>query len=236
MPGYTIRNGRIYRTQRTTVPRTQQTEPEPEPELIIEPVEQPVEPEQPTAPEKNLPDPPKLLVDTTFEPMPQAAIQPMLQQVWPLENEIVYDLGCGDGRILIEAVKSFGCKAVGIEINPATADLAKKNVEESGLDGILVIQGNARDYDLSDANVITMYLFPDVMKEIIPNIKPGARVVSFEHEIPGTNCIKKTAKIGDTNYTYFTWVKPRDNVDYTIKAQIIPQKPTPQIKPFSLVE
>jgi hypothetical protein len=249
MPGYTIRGGRVYRVQRTTrviqqpvAPATppvvqKPTEPEPpvvKPEEPDNPPPKP-EPDQPAKPtiDKYPPDPPELLVDATYEPMPQAAVKPMLQQVWPLRNEVVYDLGCGDGRIIIEAVRSFGCKAVGIEINPVTAALAKKNMEESGLGRMLVIQGNATDYSLADANVITMYLFPDVMKQIIPNIRPGTRVVSFEHEIPGVDCTKKCVEIDGVTYTYYTWVKPRESVNYA-NEDLIRQQSAPQ-RPFSLV-
>jgi SAM-dependent methyltransferase len=167
-----------------------------------------------------------------FEPMPQAAVNAMLQQVYPLEGEILYDLGCGDGRILIEAVESFSCRAVGIEINPETAALARENIEESGLGRMLVVQGNVKDYSLEDADVITMFLFPELMEEILPNIKPGTRVVSFEHAIPGVDCTERTATVGDTEYTFYTWVKdPQRTVEYTrpVAAQAAP------VRPFSLV-
>lgn len=247
MSGYTVRGGRVYRVQRTTrtvvqpavqTPAAQKapepTTPAPKPDEPSNPPPKP-EPDQPAKPtlDKYPPDPPELLVDATFEPMPQAAVKPMLQQVWPLRSETVYDLGCGDGRIIIEAVRSFGCKAVGIEINPVTATLAKKNMEESGLGRMLVIKGNAADYSLADANVITMYLFPDVMKEVIPNIEPGTRVVSFEHEIPGVDCLKKTVEIEGVTYTYYTWVKPRESISYANEG-LIQQQSAPD-RPFSLV-
>jgi len=179
----------------------------------------------------NLPETPSLLFeDSVFEPMPQEAVNAMLQQVYPLEGEVLYDLGCGDGRILIEAVSSFGCRAVGIEINPETVALAKQNVEDSGFGRILIVQGNVKDYNLDDADVITMYLFPELIEELLPHIRPGTRVVSFEHEIPGVDCTRKTAMVGDVEYTFYTWVKDSQRaVGYAMPESTQP------VRPFSLV-
>ena len=179
----------------------------------------------------DLPEAPSLLFeDSVFEPMPQEAVNAMLQQVYPLEGEVLYDLGCGDGRILIEAVSSFGCRAVGIEINPETVALAKQNVEDSGFGRILIVQGNVKDYNLDDADVITMYLFPELIEELLPHIRPGTRVVSFEHEIPGVDCTRKTAMVGDVEYTFYTWVKDSQRaVGYAMPESTQP------VRPFSLV-
>jgi predicted RNA methylase len=111
-------------------------------------------------------------------------VQAMLTVADLTPEDIVYDLGCGDGRIVKMAYERWGADAVGIEINERTAALARKNCE--GLPDVKILHGDARKYNLRNATVVTMYLDPSLMHELIPKVDKTARViVSYLHPVPG---------------------------------------------------
>jgi SAM-dependent methyltransferase len=97
-------------------------------------------------------------------------------------NDLVYDLGAGDGKIAIAAAKEFGAKAVGIEFNPNMAAYAQRNANQSGVGHLVkIINGDIFVEDFSKATVVTLYLLPDLNIQLRPTIlkmKPGTRVVS----------------------------------------------------------
>lgn len=102
-------------------------------------------------------------------------------------GEVVYDLGCGDGRFLIEANKTYGAKAIGIEISPVVSGLAKLNVWCNGAD-VRIHRGNFNKFDFSNADVIFCYLVSDQMVtlgERFRQLKKGTRVLSRRFQIPG---------------------------------------------------
>ncbi|MEW6672250.1 MAG: methyltransferase domain-containing protein [Thermodesulfobacteriota bacterium] len=104
-----------------------------------------------------------------------------------LPGEVVYDLGCGDGRFLIEANKTYGARAVGIEISPPVCGLAMLTAWISRAD-VVIRCASFRACDFSDADVIFCYLVPDqmaVLKEKFKELKKGCRILSRRFEIPG---------------------------------------------------
>jgi cyclopropane fatty-acyl-phospholipid synthase-like methyltransferase len=105
-------------------------------------------------------------------------------------GETVYDLGCGDGRILITAAKRFSARGVGIEISQKLVDETNRTIRRENLDTQITVQrGHLMDVDLSAADVVTLYLETGSNELIRPNLekylKPGARVVSHDFEIRG---------------------------------------------------
>jgi SAM-dependent methyltransferase len=106
----------------------------------------------------------------------------MLKTAKVTPNDLVYDLGSGDGRIAIAAAKNFGARAIGIEFNPEMAQLAQRNVDRSGVaDRVKIINGDIFVEDFSKATVVTMYLLPELNMALRPTIlkmKPGTRVTS----------------------------------------------------------
>jgi protein-L-isoaspartate O-methyltransferase len=121
---------------------------------------------------------------------PQQIVDRMLELADPKPNETVYDLGSGDGRILITAVQRYRSKAVGIEISEVLVKTATDRIKQLGLQNdARVINGDFLQVDLSPADIVTMYLATDVNEMLRPNLekqlKPGARVVSHEYAIPG---------------------------------------------------
>ena len=106
----------------------------------------------------------------------------MLKTAKVTPNDLVYDLGAGDGKIAIAAAKEFGARAIGIEYNPDMAAFAQRNAVRSGVgDRVKIINGDIFKEDFSKATVVTMYLLPDLnlkLRPIVLKMKPGTRVVS----------------------------------------------------------
>ncbi len=125
-----------------------------------------------------------------FVPSPQEVVDQMLQVAGVKKDEMVYDLGCGDGRILITAAQKFGARATGVELDPDLFKKTQQRIHELKLeDRVKVIHGNLLEVDLSPANVVTLYLLTDSNSKLKPNLekylKPGSRVVSHDFQILG---------------------------------------------------
>jgi len=125
-----------------------------------------------------------------FVTSPQRAVDKMLEMANLKPGETLYDLGCGDGRILIAAAKSYHVKAVGIEISERLVKTAEDNVRSDGLEGqVKIIHGDFMKADLSNADVVTLYLMTAANEKLRPDLekylKKDARVVSYDYPIPG---------------------------------------------------
>jgi len=124
-------------------------------------------------------------------------------------DDIVYDLGCGDGRILIIAVKEFGVKkAVGVEIREDKVREAIENAQKAGvLDKVTIIHGDMFEIDVSEATIVTLFLLTSVNEKLKPKLekelKPGTRVVSHEFRIPGWKP-KEVIEVRDNNFISHT--------------------------------
>lgn len=124
--------------------------------------------------------------DVGYIVTPPEVVDAMLAMAEVGPADIVYDLGSGDGRIPIAAVRDFGAReAIGIEIDPGLVALSREKAERAGVAGrTRFIEGDIFETDFSDASVVTMYLFPQINRELRPRIlsrlEPGTRVVSHE--------------------------------------------------------
>jgi len=120
--------------------------------------------------------------DVVWVPTPDALMEAMLDIVKIQGNDILYDLGSGDGKIVIGAAQRYGIKAVGIEYNPDLVALAKRNAARAAVnDKVAFIRGDIFKMDFSEATVLTLYLLPDLNLKLKPTIlamRPGTRVVS----------------------------------------------------------
>ena len=130
-----------------------------------------------------------------FVPTPLPVVRRMLEIAGLRANEILYDLGCGDGRILIVAAREFGARAIGIEIRKDLVEQCHREVVKHGLqDRVKIIHANFFEVNISDADVVTLYLLTSVNERLRPKLekelKPGARVVSHDFEIVGWKPIR----------------------------------------------
>jgi SAM-dependent methyltransferase len=120
--------------------------------------------------------------DVIWVPTPDEVVDRMLRMAQVTPNDLVYDLGAGDGKIAIAAAKKFGARSVGIEYDPDMAKHAQGNVEKAGVAGrARVVRGDIFATDFSQATVVTMYLLPTLNMKLRPTIlsmRPGTRVVS----------------------------------------------------------
>lgn len=118
-----------------------------------------------------------------FVPTPQDVVDRMLELAEVSENDVVYDLGCGDGRIVIRAAERYGARGVGIDIDPQRVAESRANAERAGVSHLVeFIQQDALQVDVSDATVVTLYLLSSSNIKIRPiltsQLEPGARIVS----------------------------------------------------------
>jgi protein-L-isoaspartate O-methyltransferase len=125
-----------------------------------------------------------------YIPSPQVVVEKMLEAARVKPGEVVYDLGSGDGRIVITAAEKFQARAVGVELRADLCKSTQAKIRELGLqDRVKLIQGNLLNVDLSPADVVTLYLLTSSNERLRPNLekylKPGARVVSNDFEIRG---------------------------------------------------
>ena len=125
-----------------------------------------------------------------FDPSPQEVVERMLTIAAVKKGDVVYDLGSGDGRVVIAAAKKYGVKAVGFEIDPGLVKLARENVRQQGVEKLVEIrQQDFMTADLSKATVVTLYLSYDgnlvLQPKLMHELRPGARVVSYTFDMPG---------------------------------------------------
>jgi cyclopropane fatty-acyl-phospholipid synthase-like methyltransferase len=126
--------------------------------------------------------------DVHFTPTRHVIADAMLQLAEVGPDDVVYDLGSGDGRIPIIAAQKYGARGVGIEIDPRLVELARRNAEEAQVaERVTFIVGDLFEADLAAATVITMYLSPNILKQLEPrlrSLKPGTRIVSHQFPMP----------------------------------------------------
>jgi SAM-dependent methyltransferase len=121
--------------------------------------------------------------DVIFVPTPNDVVNKMLEMAQVTAKDTVYDLGCGDGRIVITAAQRYGCRGVGIDIDPERIREATENVQKGKVaDKVKFIQGDLFEADISEATVVTLYLLTELNLKLRPklmkDLRPGTRVVS----------------------------------------------------------
>lgn len=173
-----------------------------------EPVTYPIEEEEDTA------EKPTRTPDVIFVPTPQEVVDKMLEMAKVTKNDLVYDLGCGDGRIVVTAALKYGCKAIGYDIDPQRIKESLENVKKNNVGHLVTIeQKDIFALDLSDANVITLYLLPSLNVKLIPQLeklKPGSRIVSHDFDMRGVTpdeVVTVTSEDG-SQHTVYLWTTP----------------------------
>jgi SAM-dependent methyltransferase len=136
--------------------------------------------------------------EVPYVPTPEAVVMEMLKITHVGKNDVLYDLGCGDGRIVITAAKEFGCRGVGIDIDPQRIRESQANAIEAGVsDKVKFIEMDLFEAKISEATVVTLYLLSEVNLRLRPKLlrelRPGTRVVSHEFTMGEWNSDKTTS-------------------------------------------
>jgi SAM-dependent methyltransferase len=152
--------------------------------------------------------------DVIFVPTPQEVVDRMLELAQVTKDDLVYDLGCGDGRIVATAAKKYGSKAIGFDIDPQRIKESRATVKEKGVEDLVEIrEADIFKLDLSAASVITLYLLPDLNVRLIPQLekmKPGSRIVSHAFDMRGVKPDKVETVEGElgSQHTVYLWTTP----------------------------
>jgi ribosomal protein L11 methylase PrmA len=146
--------------------------------------------------------------DVPYVPTSQKVVEAMLDLAKVQKNDVVYDLGCGDGRIVVTAAKKYGATGTGVDIDPVRIEEANENARKANVaDKVKFIEGNLFEMDLSDATVVTLYLLPSVNMRLRPQLleqlKPGTRIVSHAFDM-GDWEPEKTIKVDNSTIYYWT--------------------------------
>jgi SAM-dependent methyltransferase len=133
--------------------------------------------------------PQRQLPDVIFVPTPQPVVDKMLELARVKKGDVVYDLGCGDGRIVVTAAKKHGAYGFGFEIDAKLVEMSKENARKQKVqDAVDFLHADIFDLDLSEADVVTLYLLPRLNVKLIPQLskmKAGSRVVSHDFDMEG---------------------------------------------------
>jgi len=150
--------------------------------------------------------------DVPYVPTERATVDSMLSVANVTPDDVVYDLGSGDGRIPIRAARAFGAQGVGIEIKPSLVEEARKNATSAGVsDRVTFRVGDLFEADLSEATVVTLYLLPSVNQKLRPTLfrqlEPGTRIVSHDFDM-GQWEPDRTIQVDDD--TIYLWTIPEE--------------------------
>lgn len=147
--------------------------------------------------------------DVLFVGTPPAVVEVMLQETHVTSSDVVYDLGSGDGRILIMAAQKYGARGVGIEIDPELIKQATENAVKAGVaDRVRFVNDDIFTADFSEATVVTMYLLQSINERLRPRmlreLKPGTRIVSHVFNMGPEWPPEKTLQVGNSRLSFYT--------------------------------
>ena len=157
---------------------------------------------------------PEIRLDAPYVSTPQSVVEAMLRLAEVRTGDVVYDLGCGDGRIVITAARNYGATGVGIDIDPRRIEEAKAMAELAGVSGrVRFAVEDLFKADFSAATVLALYLYPELNAKLLPKfraeLKPGARVVSHQYRIGDwAPARSETAWSGSVDHQIYLWVVP----------------------------
>jgi SAM-dependent methyltransferase len=149
-------------------------------------------------------------LDVPYVPTPQEIVRSMLKLADVHKGDVVIDLGCGDGRIVVAAASEFGARGIGYDLNPERIREANENAAKAGVqDRVRFVEKNLFDADIREATVVTLYLLPNVNLKLKPRLlaelKPGTRIVSHSFDMGDWTPDKKIELDGRSIYF---WVVP----------------------------
>lgn len=153
--------------------------------------------------------------DVVYVGTPHDVVAKMLEIAKVKKDDVVYDLGCGDARIVVAAAKKFGCRGIGFDINPVRLKESKENILRNGVEKLVVVKDqNIFDVDLSKTTVVTLYLLPRLNVKLIPQLEkmpPGSRIVSHDFDMAGVkpdSITKMISKSDAVEHKIYLWTIP----------------------------
>lgn len=159
-------------------------------------------------------------LDVPFVFTPEDVVDKMLQLAKLKKDDLVYDLGCGDGRIPVTAARKYGCKAVGYDLDPERVKESLENVKKNKVEHLVTIeQKDIFTLDLSEADVITLYLLPALNVRLIPQLeklKPGSRILSHNFNMKGVKpdkIVRFTSSFDNIEHKIYLWTTPLKKID-----------------------
>lgn len=164
--------------------------------------------------------------EVRYSPSLGEAIDEMLALARVTSSDLLYDLGCGDGRVVVTAAQKCRCRAIGFDIDPQRVAELQENVRKNGLARLVRIkEGDMFNVDLSEADVVTLYLLPNLNVRLIPQItkmKPGARVVSQDFDLAGVipdRVVQVYLSKREIYKTFYLWTLPLKLTDRPVPRE-----------------
>jgi precorrin-6B methylase 2 len=163
------------------------------------------------------PDPAREVVeaDVVYVPTPYDVVAKMLEVAGVGKNDVLYDLGCGDGRIVVTAAQRYGCRGIGFDVDPQRVKESKAAVGQHKLEQLVKIQQqDIFKVDLRPASVISLYLLPSMNVRLIPQLdamRPGSRIVTHDFDIEGVKpdkVIRMTSKEDGVGHIIYLFTTP----------------------------
>ena len=155
--------------------------------------------------------------DVVYVGTPYDVISKMLKMAKVKKKDMVYDLGCGDARMLVLAAQKYGCRGVGYDIDPERVKASNENVRRNGVEKLVkIVLADIFTVDLRKADVIPIYLLPEMNRRLLPQLdklKPGSRIVCHDYDLEGI--------VADENVTM---ISNEDNASHTLSSYTTPLK------------
>ena len=153
--------------------------------------------------------------DVVYVGTPYDVVSKMLKMAAVKKRDLVYDLGCGDGRIVVLAAQKYGCRAVGYDIDPVRVRESRENVVRNRVEKLVkIVQADIFTLDLRAATVLSLYLLPEMNRKLLPQLdrlKPGARIVCHNYDLEGIvadEVVDMVSNEDNSNHTLTLYTTP----------------------------
>ena len=174
---------------------------------------------------------PQRKLDVWYVPTPHEIVDRMLDVAKVRIGDVVYDLGCGDGRMVIAAAKKYGTRGVGVDLDPARIREARANAKREGVESLVTFKvADMFATDLREATVVLLYLLPELNRRLKPKLfaelRPGARVVSHDWDMGRDWPPDEYVKLGGDGI--YLWIMPEHSARKALPQSSSPSPPPPK--------